>query len=94
MAWAFVNVSARLGFSRHTGLFYWLTLLQVLLRNPRALEAAVNLAAMYVHFGPQSRFVIRMLETKIAYVEQRGEERYNARMTMPPGMGERAEQPI
>ena len=27
-----------------------------------------DLAAMYVHLDPQAQFVIRMLETKIAYV--------------------------
>ena len=89
---AFLMVSARLGFSRRTGLVYGLTLFKVLLRNPRAFEAAVNLAAMYTHFGPQSRFVIRMLEDKIAEVNRHSEERYNARMTILPGMGEHAEQ--
>ena len=53
-----------------------------------------DLAAMYVHLDRQSQFVIRMLETKIAYVESHSEDRYNAWMTMLPGVGERAEQPI
>ena len=94
MAWAFVRVSVRLGLNRRTGLLYWLTLSKVLLRNPRAFEAAVNLVAMYAHFDPQSRHVIRMLETKIAYVESHSEARYNARMTMLPGIAEHAEQLI
>ncbi len=94
MMWAFLRVSVRLGFSRRTGFLYGLTLFKVLTRNPRAIEAAVNLAAMYVHLDPQSRFVIDMLETKIAYVESHSEEQYNAWMTMLPGVGERAEQLI
>jgi len=94
MLWAFLKVSARLGFSRRTRLLYGLTLFKVLARNPRAIEAAVSLAAMYVHMDAQSQFVIGMLETKIAYVESHSEARYNAWMTRMPGVGERAEQLI
>jgi hypothetical protein len=87
---AFLKLSIKAGFSPRTGLLYWLTLFRVLVRNPRAVEAAVNLAAMYVHFDTQSEFVIRTLEGKVADVESYGEERYNQLMIIEPPMGESA----
>jgi hypothetical protein len=90
LASAFLKVSIKAGFSRRTGRLYWLTLFRVLVRNPRAVEAVVNLAAMYVHFSRQSEFVIRTLEGKVAEVESLGEESYNQRMIIEPDMAERA----
>jgi hypothetical protein len=81
MALAFLKLSIKAGFNSRTGRLYWLTLGRVLLRNPRAVEAAVNLAAMYVHFSEQSEFVIRTLERQVADVETYGEERYNQLMS-------------
>ena len=81
MARAFLRLSLKAGFNRRTGRLYWLTLGKVLLRNPRAVEAAVNLAAMYLHFSRQAAFVIHMLEQRIAGVERCGEDRYNHLMT-------------
>ena len=54
---SFLRICARLGLRRETGVLYWKMLVTVLLNNPRALEAAVNLAAMYIHFGPQKGYV-------------------------------------
>lgn len=90
LASAFLKISIKAGFSRRTGRLYWLTLFRVLVRNPRAVEAVVNLAAMYVHFSRQSEFVIRTLEGKVAHVESYGEENYNQLMIIEPDMGERA----
>jgi len=87
LAWAFAKVSRRAGLSRRTGSLYWRTLFSVLTRNPKALEAAVSLAAMYVHFSEQSEFVIRTLEEKIATVERCGEENYNRGMILSPEGG-------
>jgi radical SAM superfamily enzyme YgiQ (UPF0313 family) len=81
LALAFLKLSIKAGFSRRTGRLYWLTLCRVLVRNPRAIQAAVNLAAMYVHFSKQSEFVIRTLERKVAHVESYGEEKYNQLMS-------------
>ena len=80
LARGFLKLSAKAGFDHRTGRLYWLTLGNVLLRNPHAIEAAVNLAAMYVHFSEQSAFVIRTLERRIAEVEHCGETNYNQLM--------------
>ncbi len=77
LAWFFLKVCGKAGFNRHTGTLYWKTLFKVLMRNPKAVDAAVNLSAMYVHFSKQSDFVIRMLEEKVEYVQSYGEGNYN-----------------
>jgi len=88
LAWAFLKVSAKAGLSQRTGLLFWKTLFKVLVRNPRAAEAVVGMAALYIHFSKQSAFVIRVLEDKVAYIESYGEEKYNEWMIVGPGMGE------
>jgi len=80
LVWGFVKLSVRVGFSLHTGPLYWKTLVTVLAVNPKAIEAAASLAALYIHFGEQSRFVLKMLERKIAEIDRHGEESYNAQM--------------
>jgi radical SAM superfamily enzyme YgiQ (UPF0313 family) len=84
MVWAFLKVCHKAGLSRRTGSLYWRTLSSVLVRNPAALEAAMSLAAMYVHFSEQSEFVIRTLEERVATIERCGEEDYNRRMILGP----------
>jgi radical SAM superfamily enzyme YgiQ (UPF0313 family) len=88
LAWAFLKVSVRAGFDARTGLLYWRTLLQVLLRNPRALDVVVNLSALYVHFGEQSEFVIRMVGERVDCVDRYGEESYNRWMILGDGLPE------
>ena len=78
---AFLRVCARAGLGRGTGLFYWKTLLSVIRRNPQALGAAVNLAAMYLHFSKQAAFVIRLSEQRADDVSGFGEENYDEMMT-------------
>jgi hypothetical protein len=80
LAWAFLRVSIKAGLDRRTGLLYRKTLFKVLARNPRAAEAVVSMAALYVHYARQSEFVIRTLEDRVAYVESYGEENYNQSM--------------
>jgi hypothetical protein len=80
LAWAFLRVSIRAGLDRRTGLLYWKTLFNVLVRNPRAAGAVVSMAALYVHYAKQSEFVIRTLEDRAAYVESYGEEQYSQSM--------------
>ena len=84
LARAFVRISAKAGLRGPTGPLYWRTLVKVLMRNPRAAEVVVNLAAMYVHFSKQSEFVIQLLEEKAATVESYGEESYNRLMILEP----------
>jgi hypothetical protein len=80
LAWAFAKVSLRAGLSLRTGPLYWKTLVTVLAVNPRAAEAAISMAALYLHFGKQSEFVIAQTKREIAEIDRGGEETYNAQM--------------
>lgn len=73
----FVKLSIKAGMNPRTAFYYWRTLFQVLIRNPRSVEAAANLAAMYVHFGKQSDYVVQLIDEKVNEVLQMGEEAYN-----------------
>ncbi len=77
---AFLKVCRQLGLNRRTGRLYWKMLLTVLLRNPRAIEQAVNLAAMFIHFDRQSRFIVETMNGKIEHIENHSEEHYNQLM--------------
>ncbi len=80
LARGFLNISISAGLNRRTGFLYWKTLLKVLIKSPKAAEAVVSLAAMYVHFGKQSEFVVNMMQDKVSNVESLGEEKYNQMM--------------
>jgi len=80
LLWAFVQVSARAGFNRHSGLLYWRTLVSVLIRNPQAVVTVVSMAALYVHFAGQAEYVIRTIEDEVTAIEAVGEERFNKLM--------------
>lgn len=84
LALGFLRVSAKAGFNRRTGLLYWKTLLAVLVKNPRAAETVVSMAALYTHYARQSEFAVRTLEARIAEVERRGEVSYNRQMIAAP----------
>jgi radical SAM superfamily enzyme YgiQ (UPF0313 family) len=55
---SFLRVCREAGFSKETGLLYWKMFFTVLLRNPGGIEAAVNLAAMYIHFRKQKSYIV------------------------------------
>jgi hypothetical protein len=63
----------------------------VLLKNPRAIEPAVNLAAMFIHFQKQSRFIIDRITKEIESFEHPVDEdcagsiRQGSRNFMPYG---------
>ncbi|MHB9032448.1 MAG: B12-binding domain-containing radical SAM protein [Anaerolineae bacterium] len=76
----FLRLSAKAGIKPATAFYYWRALFIVLLRNPKALEAAANLAAMYTHFSKQSDYVINLLEERISELQRVGEEAYNQLM--------------
>ena len=77
----FVRLSARAGFSRQTGLLYWRALLRVFVKNPAAIDVVANMAAIYLHFARQSRYVVRALDTAAERIRSAGEERRTAPMT-------------
>jgi radical SAM superfamily enzyme YgiQ (UPF0313 family) len=74
---AFLRLCARIGFNRTTGWLYWKTLLTIGLKNPKAIEAAVNLAAMFIHFQKHTRFVIDLTNKEVESIESIGEEKFN-----------------
>lgn len=76
MARAFLRVCGKVGFRKATGWQYWKMLLTVLFKNPRALEAAVNLAAMFIHFQRQSKFIVRHTGKKIRIIERAAERKH------------------
>ncbi len=80
---SFFRVCRQAGFNKETGYLYWKMLLIVLFRNPRGLEAAVNLAAMFIHFRQQQAFVVRQMNGLIQDVEIEGEEAFYERMIGP-----------
>jgi hypothetical protein len=80
LARGFLIVCAKAGSERRTGLHYWRTLLQVLARNPAAIDVVVNLAAMYLHFSKQSRYVVGALDRAARRIHEVGEDRYNMMM--------------
>jgi hypothetical protein len=77
MGKAFLILCNRVGFNRTTGWLFWKMFFTILFRNPKALEPAVNLAAMFIHFQKQSHFIIDITNKEIEYIERFGEENYN-----------------
>jgi hypothetical protein len=77
---AFLELSVKVGSDRKTGRLYWKTLLTVMFKNPRAVEATVNLAAMFIHFDKQAKFTVELTNQEIERIERCGEARYNQLM--------------
>jgi len=77
---ALLKVCLKAGFNKTTGWFYWKTLLTVISKNPKAIEAAVNLSAMFIHFHKQSKFIIDLTNDEIRSIESWGEQKYNLLM--------------
>jgi hypothetical protein len=77
---AFLKVIGKVGINKTTGSLYWKMLFTILLKNPKAIESVVSLAAMYIHFARHSQFIIKLINEKIKYIEHCGEENYNQLM--------------
>jgi hypothetical protein len=77
---SFLRVCKKAGFNRTTGFYYWKMFFTVILRNPKGIETAVNLAAMFIHFRKQKEYCISLMKHMISEVEQTGEESYYAKM--------------
>jgi radical SAM superfamily enzyme YgiQ (UPF0313 family) len=73
----FLKVCIKVGFNQITAWLYWKTLLTVISKNPKAIEATVNLAAMFIHFYKQSKYIIDLANNEIRSIESYGEEKYN-----------------
>ncbi|MBN1561995.1 DUF4070 domain-containing protein [candidate division KSB1 bacterium] len=64
---AFLKLAVIIGLDKTTGWLYWKTLLKVLSKNPGAIEATINLSAMFIHFRKQSKFVVGLTNIEIAH---------------------------
>lgn len=76
----FVHVCIKLGCRKDTAWLYWKTFFVVLLRNPRALEQALSLAAMFIHLNKHAGFVSTLNDEKIELIRSVGDENYNQMM--------------
>ena len=77
---SFLKVCKKAGFNSATGFYYWKMFFTVIFRNPKGIEAAVNLAAMFIHFQKQKEYGVSTMNHTIGELEKIGEEAYYARM--------------
>jgi hypothetical protein len=71
----FVKLSRQLGKNRLAAWPYYKMLLTVLFSNPRGIEPAVNLSAMFIHFNKQSKFIIDHITREIEMLESGQEDK-------------------
>ncbi len=81
---SFLRVCREAGFSKQTGFYYWKMFFTVITRNPMGIEAAVNLAAMFIHFQKQKAYIVTATNKSINALEHLDENAYNQRMTANP----------
>jgi radical SAM superfamily enzyme YgiQ (UPF0313 family) len=77
---SFLKVCKRAGFNTVTGFYYWKMFFTVIFRNPKGIETAVNLAAMFIHFRKQTEYGVSIMNHTIGELEETGEEAYYAKM--------------
>ena len=77
---SFLRVCKRAGFNTITGFYYWKMFFIVMFRNPKGIETAVNLAAMFIHFHKQKEYGVSIMNHIIGELEKTGEEAYYARI--------------
>jgi maltodextrin utilization protein YvdJ len=77
---SFLRVCNRVGFNSATGFYYWKMFFTVIFRNPKGIETAVNLAAMFIHFQKQKEYGISLMKHMIGELEKTGEKAYYAKM--------------
>lgn len=74
---SFLKLCGKVGFNKMSGWLYLKMIFTVIFKNPRAIEATINLAAMFIHFYKQSKFIIDLTEIEIKSIKICGEEKYN-----------------
>jgi hypothetical protein len=65
----FGRMILKLGLSRKTARPFWTTVFKALWRNPKSIRYTGALAALYLHFGPFSKYVARRIREAIAKEE-------------------------
>jgi len=74
---SFARIVGQVGFNGITGKLFWKMFFTVLFKNPKALEWAVSLSAMFIHFYKHSNFIINLTNQQINYIDKYGEDIYN-----------------
>ncbi|MEI7500338.1 MAG: B12-binding domain-containing radical SAM protein [Bacteroidota bacterium] len=77
---SFLRVCKKAGFSKATGFYYWKMFFTVIFRNPKGIEPAVNLAAMFIHFQKQKNYIVSVTSQMISSIEHVGEKAFNEKM--------------
>jgi radical SAM superfamily enzyme YgiQ (UPF0313 family) len=77
---SFLRVCKKAGFNSSTGFYYWKMFFTVIFKNPKGIEAAVNLAAMFIHFLKQKEYSVSTMNHTIGELGKTGEEVYYAKM--------------
>ncbi|MCE9584346.1 MAG: B12-binding domain-containing radical SAM protein [Planctomycetes bacterium] len=67
---AFFKMVWKLGLKPSTGYQFFRTFLGTLLTNPSSIRYVGSLCALYIHFGPFSRFIVDRIGKSIAIAEQ------------------------
>jgi hypothetical protein len=62
----FVRLIGRLGLQRATRRPFWRVVLRSLWKNPKSIRYTIALAALYLHFGPFSRYVAGRIRAALA----------------------------
>lgn len=81
---SFLRVCKEAGFSRSTGYHYWKMFFTIILRNPKGIEVAVNLAAMFIHFRKQKEYIVTATNRTLTGLLNTNEQAFNERMTGRP----------
>ncbi len=74
---SFSRIMRKAGFNRITGKLFWKMFFIVLLKNPKAIEWGVSLAAMFIHFYNHSNFITDLTIQQIDDINRSGENIYN-----------------
>ena len=64
---AFLRMSAQLGTATETRRHFWRVLLHALWHNPKSLRHTMSIVALYLHFGPFSKYVAGQIRKEIEY---------------------------
>jgi radical SAM superfamily enzyme YgiQ (UPF0313 family) len=66
----FARMIWRLGTARDTARYFWRVIGRTLVTNPRSIRYAGSLMALYLHFGPFSKYVAERIRAAIALEER------------------------
>jgi hypothetical protein len=72
---AFFKLSFKMTLNRETRFRYYWVILKTMLRNPRALNSAISLMSLYLHFGKFRKVVLSRLDDQIVIFKTQWEEK-------------------